>query len=316
MTPQRPARAARWLLRRPTRPPGPLRRWLPRLTLAVALGLALGTIVDVVRVGGPGLWLARHGVQPTYEALGRRIRIGTASLYLDCRGAGSPTVLLEAGMGAGADGWGAVLPELAAVTRTCAYDRLGRGRSDPGARSDFAAAADDLAALLAAAGEPGPYLPVGHSLGADVARVFAGRQPDAIAGLVLIDGFDPDVLADRVLPLLGPLEEEYRRDLAGLWALVGRVDGFQAGPSEAELRAADLRGLPIEVLLAPRAEPRLDAAANARIVEARLAGYEALSPGHVRVTTASGSGHLVQLDRPDLVVAAVRRLVEAARAQG
>ena len=289
------ARRARW--------------WLPRLALAVLVGLALGTAIDVVRAGGPRLWLARHGVQPAYEALGRRVSVGGRSLYLDCRGAGGPTIVLEAGMGSGAEGWGAVLPELAELSRTCAYDRLGRGRSDAGGRTDLAAAADDLTVLLSAAGERGPYLLVGHSLGADIARVFAGRHRDEVAGLLLLDGFDPDILQDRVLPLVGPLAPEYRAGLAALWAQVGRVEGYQAAPSEAQLRAADLRGLPVEVLLAPRTEPRLDPADNAAIVEARRAGYEALSPGRVRVSWAEGSGHLVALDRPDLVVAAVRRLL-------
>ena len=69
----------------------------------------------------------------------------------------------------------------------------------------------------------------------------------------------------------------------------------------------------IEVLVAPRYEPRLDEATNAAIADARRSAFESLSPGHVTQTTAWGAGHDIHIDRPDLVIASVRRLVSAAR---
>ena len=98
--------------------------------------------------------------------------------------------------------------------------------------------------------------------------------------------------------------------LDGLRALVARVEDLDWPTSEAQLRATSLDGLPIEVLIAPRYEPRLDEATNDAIAGARVAAYEALSPGNVRYELAWGAGHQIQVDRPDLVVAAVRRLVE------
>ncbi len=83
--------------------------------------------------------------------------------------------------------------------------------------------------------------------------------------------------------------------------------------SEAQLRAATLAGLPIEVLVAPRYEPRLDEATNATIADAWRAAFESLSPGRVVHTVAWGAGHNVHIDRPDLVIAAVRRIVDQAR---
>ena len=83
------------------------------------------------RAGGPGGWLARHQLPAPYVAGGQRFDIGGRALYLDCRGTGTPTVVLEAGSGADSSTWAAVHDELAATTRTCAYDRAGRGRSDP-----------------------------------------------------------------------------------------------------------------------------------------------------------------------------------------
>ena len=91
------------------------RRLLRLLTLvfAVGIGLALGLAIDIVRSGGPGAWLARHGLPPPYTAKGVRIDIGPRSLYLDCRGTGQPTVVLEAGMGSDSSTWSAVHDELA-----------------------------------------------------------------------------------------------------------------------------------------------------------------------------------------------------------
>ena len=67
--------------------------------LAVFAGLAIGFGVDVARSGGFGPWLASHGLPPPYLPQGERYDIGERSLYLDCRGTGSPTVVLDAGSG-------------------------------------------------------------------------------------------------------------------------------------------------------------------------------------------------------------------------
>lgn len=290
-----------------------LRRLLPRLVVAIALGLAVAVVVDVARTGGVELWRARRFGPLGYEARGAAVAIADGrSLYLDCRGAGSPTVVLESGMGTGAEGWGAVLPVLAGETRTCAYDRAGIGRSPARGPHDAADVAADLGALLAAAGEPGPYILVAHSLGDVYARVFATGRDD-VAGIVVVDGFTPDRFPSALLDLLGPLAPEYEAVLAGLWTLVGRVEDLDVAAAATQIAAADVRGIPLEILVAPRAEPRLDAATNAAIRDASAAAYEALSPGRVRLTTAWGAGHFIQYDRPDLVVEAVGRLVAASR---
>jgi pimeloyl-ACP methyl ester carboxylesterase len=290
-----------------------LRFRVATLLLAAVAGLVIGVAVDVVRSGGPSAWLARHHLSPPYEARGERIDIGDRSLYLDCRGEGLPTVVLEAGSGADSSAWGAVLDELASTTRTCAYDRAGRGRSDPAERRTLADAAAELRELLAAAGEAPPYILVGHSLGGAFVRVFAADHRDETAGLVLVDTFDPDLQADWIHPLLGPLRPEYEANLDDLRALVSGVDSLDWAASERQLGAAALDGLPVEVLVAPRYEPRLSAAQNAAIAEAWLAARDSLSPGMVRQTTAWGAGHQIQVDRPDLVIDATRRLIDLAR---
>ena len=88
-----------------------------------------------------------------------------------------PTVLLEAGSFGFSVDWAVVQDRLAAKgIASLAYDRAGLGHSDPGpAPRDATAIADDLEALLAAAGEDGPFIHVGHSMAGLHAHVFAGR---------------------------------------------------------------------------------------------------------------------------------------------
>lgn len=291
---------------------------LPSVTavvVAVVAGVALALVIDLVRAGGPAAWLARHHLSPPYDARGERFDIGRRELYLDCRGNGQPTVVLEAGSGSDSSTWSAVHDALTDTTRTCAYDRAGRGRSDPIERHTLSHAAAELNALLLTAGEEPPFLLVGHSLGGAFVRVFAGEHRDEVVGLVMVDTFDPDLQTDWIHPLLGDLRPEHEASLDGLRATVARVDALDWPTSEAQLRAADVRGLPIEILRAPRYEPRLTEAKNAEIATAVDAAYQSLSPGNTRLTTAWGAGHMVQIDRPDVVIEAVRRLVDQARSR-
>jgi hypothetical protein len=128
-----------------------------------------------------------------------------------------------------------------------------------------------------------------------------------------VDGFDPDIFDERVVPLLGPIRDQYLDQTAGLWRLVSSVEGIDVESSRAQLAESDVAGLPIEVVVAPRVDSRLDLATNDRIAASFAAGYEALSPGRVTLTLAWGAGHMVQFDRPDLVVEAVRRIVAEVR---
>lgn len=149
----------------------------------------------------------------TAEGDGQLVDIGAGrTMYLECAGTGSPTVVLISGTGNAADVWrytgsdtdpadpltmddAAVFPTTARSTRVCAYDRPGTQLNDgsPGRSSPVpqpAPTEDDVAdlhALLAAADVPGPYVLVAHSLGGLIATTYARTHPDQIAGLVLVD---------------------------------------------------------------------------------------------------------------------------------
>ena len=293
--------------------PSPLRWWLTRIVIAVAIGLVVAVVGDYARNGVTAIWL-RYAGAAGYSAQGERIQVTAGHLlYIDCRGTGSPTLILEAGMGSDSATWSPVHDQLAEISRTCAYDRTGRGRSDGGSAGDLVGMSAELTALLDAAGEPGPHVIVGHSLGTVIGRVHASLDPD-VAGLVLVDGFDPDIFDDWVVPLLGPIRDQYTGHTAGLWSMIGDVERIDVERSRSQLAASNVDGIPLEVLIAPRVDSRLDTPTNDAIAASMEAGYEALSPGNVTYTLAWNAGHMVQFDRPDLVVEAVRRLVADLRA--
>jgi len=126
----------------------------------------------------------------------RLVDIGSGrKMYLKCRGAGSPTVVLVGGLRASAEDWSvadksapAVFPEVGKFTRVCAYDRPGTpvgekpSRSDPVPQPTTAKdAVADLHALLSAAGETGPYVLVGQSYGGLVVRLYARTYPKDVS---------------------------------------------------------------------------------------------------------------------------------------
>jgi hypothetical protein len=72
--------------------------------------------------------IATAGEQPTFAAPGKLYDVGSHRLHLDCRGEGSPTVVLFNGLGGISAGWARITVPVAATSRVCAYaapDRAG-----------------------------------------------------------------------------------------------------------------------------------------------------------------------------------------------
>lgn len=158
-------------------------QWLLVPVLAVLVAAAVGAGAQDV---------ARLGFDQGHPSPGRTYSVGGHRLHLDCRGDGGPTVVLFSGLGELSASWARVTDRMSAGTRVCAYDRAGQGWSDDVDRpQDGVAAAADLHALLAAAGEHGPYVLAGHSIGGPYALTYAARYPQDVAGLVLLDSSSP-----------------------------------------------------------------------------------------------------------------------------
>jgi pimeloyl-ACP methyl ester carboxylesterase len=117
-----------------------------------------------------------------------------ARLNFTCLGAGSPTVVFDAGWSDWAPAWAVVQPRIAAFTRACAYDRAGSGFSDPGPLPRTTERiATELHDALHAGKIIGPYILVGSAFGGDHVRAFADLFPSEVAGLILVDADASDV---------------------------------------------------------------------------------------------------------------------------
>ena len=235
------------------------------------------------------------------------VDVGGRELYLTCQGEGSPTVVMESGGRGHSGGWNLVQPSVASFTRVCAYDRAGTGRSESVPPNDTAQAiADDLHSLLANAGIDGPYVMVGHSLGGILVRVFANRYLNEVAGMVLVDTGHGDPVA-RFQEVLTPEEWQLVRDV-----ILHDDDGFTL-PGGLDLLGPDLGDIPLVVLTAGRrgASPLPPDIAE-RLEQVRLETQEeliSLSTNSAHII-AEESGHSIQKDQPDLVIKAIRQVVE------
>ena len=158
-------------------------RWM---LLPVAVVLALAS------VGATYENIAERSDQGTYPAPGESYQVNGHRMHLDCHGHGGPTVVLFNGMGEASAAWARIAGPVGQTTRVCSYDRPGQGWSQEAAHpQDGVAAAKDLHALLAAAGETGPFVLVGHSTGGTYALNYTHRYPGQVAGMVLLDSSSP-----------------------------------------------------------------------------------------------------------------------------
>jgi pimeloyl-ACP methyl ester carboxylesterase len=277
---------------------------------------------------------------------------GGRRLYLECAGQSSPTVVLEAGFRTRADLWSddliqpeaprtMVFPGVAAFTRVCAYDRPGTAtvtedvllpsRSDPVEMPRTAAeSVHDLHTLLEAADVPGPYVLVGHSYGGMLMRLYASTYPDEVVGMVLVDAFSEGLKAQMTAEqwtayaaIFQPVPEA----LAGYPDLEFTDLDLSVSQVRDATDAVPLRpcpqspGVPFPLVVLSRGQPMAvpadlpggltgEGLERAWTVEQdRLA---ALVPG-ARHVIARESQHYIQLQQPELVIDAVRQVVEAVR---
>ncbi len=163
-----------------------------RIARASLTGLCL-VIVCLAIAGALYEVMGRWRDARRFPQRGHLVQAGSIRMNIDCSGHGSPTVILESGSGGPSVDWLMVQPEVAKFARVCSYDRAGYGWSDSGPepRSSLQIA-HELKQLLQAAGENGPYVLVGHSMGGYDIRVYTGLYPNDVVGMVLVDASHED----------------------------------------------------------------------------------------------------------------------------
>lgn len=145
---------------------------------------------------------------PIYARPARLVDVGAGRrMNLYCTGSGSPTVIMDAGLGNSTVSWALVQPAVSHHVRACSFDRAGLGFSDAATREGTPAnAADDLHHLLAAAGIAPPYVLVAHSLGGLNARVFADRFRSEVVGMVMVEASHEDQFTEGWA--IGPADQK------------------------------------------------------------------------------------------------------------
>lgn len=205
--------------------------------LARGLGLGAALIAGLALAGAGYEAVAARGDARAYPPPGQMVDVGGYRLHLQCVGTGSPTVVLDAGLGGTSLDWALVLPELAQTTRVCAYDRAGMGWSESGPEPRTPEQnAHELHTLLTNAGIAGPYVLVGHSLAGKNVRLFAARYPDQVAGMVLVDA-----RSEYVDARTSPAEA---KGFKNLYAFLANVYKVARSLGLMRLTGADVVGVP------------------------------------------------------------------------
>lgn len=256
--------------------------------------------------------------------------VETHRLYYRCVGEGSPTVVIDTGIGGAAVEWTRIQDVLAEDTRVCTYDRAGYGWSDPGpSPRTTAREVDELQRLLHAAQIPAPYVLVGHSFGGFNMRYFAATRPAEVAALVLVESSHPRAGMPRVAgrgrrwnplspmpPDVAPEAREFaiahylnsRRK--AVFAQMHEIAQFDASAAEVEA-AGPLPDVPLFVLARDPSHGRRNATGEARWQAHQRELSRLTLQG--RFATARGSGHEIHKSQPAAVIDTIRAALLAAR---
>jgi len=163
-------------------------RWLRR----IFVGLFTVAIV-LAAVGASYQSLSAARDRHAHPMPGQLVDIGGYRMHIHCTGQGTPTVILDSGLGDSYISWHKVQPQIAQFTHVCSYDRAGLGYSDSSPRHRASKdIAEELYTLLHNAGIPPPYILVGHSMGGYDVRLYASLYRNEVVGMVLVDASHPE----------------------------------------------------------------------------------------------------------------------------
>jgi len=316
--------------------------WLRNIILGF-----VGVSIFLAAAGATYQFLSTARDRRAHPMPGQLVDVGGYKMHINCTGQGAPTVILDAGMGDTSLSWHKVQPEIAQFARVCSYDRAGVGYSDPSPRPRTSRVmVDELHRLLHNAGIPAPYVLVGHSMGGFDVRIYASRYPGEVVGMVLVDSSHAQQ-QKRLPPALNDLDATWLREqeffeftmpfgVPRLLGFCGSDAAIRASEcnvhstreSVAELKAVStsaaqtavtgpLGDMPLAVLSHDPNTPQPDLPED--LVKPANDAWQQMQDELAQLSTRSthviaiNSGHYIQLDRPDVVIAAVRDVVEQAR---
>ncbi|MGB7599149.1 MAG: alpha/beta fold hydrolase [Candidatus Sulfotelmatobacter sp.] len=325
-----------------TNPPMPVRHWVRIIVRSL--------FILVIALAAAGFFyenISEARDRRFHPMPGQRVDVGGYKLHINCTGVGTPVVILDSGLGDSYVSWMKVQPQIAKFTRVCSYDRAGLGYSDNSPRPRTSKVmAEELHTLLHNAGVEPPYILVGHSMGGYDVRLFTSFYRSEVAGMVLVDSSHPQQ-EKRFPQALNDMDKTWVREQEFMtFAMpfgIPRLLGFCG--SDAKVRAADcnfhsyregltelkkfpesaaqaattgsLGDLPLAVLSHDPDVPVPEIPAD--LVKPMNVAWEQMQDELAHLSTrgtriiAKNSSHYIQLDRPEVVVEAIRSVVDQAR---
>ncbi len=265
---------------------------------------ALAILLSVVAI-----LLARGGEHFT------RVNAGGPSIRMLLTGNGNPTVVFESGSGSPLETWVRVQPEVSKFARTISYDRAGNGLSEKGpVPRDGATIASELHTALVNSRARSPYILVGHSLGGPYIRIFAGMYPQEVAGMILVDPTQEELI--EWAKARDPKPERTPRP----------YDEVDCAPATfAQARASRIpAGIPVLLIsgMGPREIPGfLPMDLKAEVQKDQQTFYPAKLRFHqqwvdkipnAKLIITKNSGHGIPFEEPELIVDAIRQVAQQA----
>jgi pimeloyl-ACP methyl ester carboxylesterase len=322
-------------------------RWTRRLLISL-----IGLLLVLMLVGALYQFVATQIDERKYPPPGTLVDVGGYRLHLNCKGEGTPTVVMDAGLGGGSLDWSMVQPEVAKFARVCSYDRAGVAWSEAGTQPRTSQQiVKELHTLLSNARIRAPYVLVGHSLAGINMQFYASQYPNEVAGMVLVDSSHENQFSRKEIPqipsflpllikALTPfgvvrimnkfakpspnLPPDIERERAAIYShtrsMYAIADEMSAIPtSAAQLRAAPMRlgDKPLIVLTHGMKEAILfsspEEAERIEQIWKELQADLARRSSNGKQIIAEKSGHYIQFYQPELVIDAIRQVAEATR---
>ncbi len=232
------------------------------------------------------------------------------ALAVDNGGSGGLPVVFVHSLAGNSTHWSNQLEHLRRTRRAVALDLRGHGRSEQPKNSDYTIAgmAGDVAAVADTLGLE-KFVLVGHSMGGGVALAYAGAHPDRVAGLVLVDpiGDGKQIPPAEAKAYLAGFESNYDSTSQGYWTSVAGPDSvirkrlladLEATPREAVVQILrDVMQFDPHPALARYQGPTLSIVTPQNDMPFSLHHLGKGFPHRMM----EGTGHWIQLDKPDEV---------------
>ncbi|ARK32533.1 alpha/beta fold hydrolase [Halalkalibacter krulwichiae] len=216
---------------------------------------------------------------------------------------GKPTIVLEAGYGDYSKAWDSVIREVSLLSNVLIYDRAGLGKSESSLnRRTSREMIKELKELLMKAKIEPPYILVGHSFGGVNARLYATEYPNDVCGLLLVDS-TPEDYKEKFLP---SMSKEFQQAYNKQFVYEGNYDEFMESLKQLKQSKRQL-DIPLIVLAAGK---KAHYSEQSQMLWNEMQKDISTISSNSTFIIAENSTHYIQNDEPEVVVSAIRTLLD------